>query len=180
MTSLQKIRERVIAVNPEIVELNRNCMYRRKSIKGRWFDHILDHPTSFEFLCGCTKGQLTTQAFTTFRCGLCKQGKSWRNGAPPKWCLECAENRSVCPYCKAKLEIIGRPITIADILLAVKKSLQRPHASISEDDGDLSANYHDLKTQKFSQVVNAWDLKDDNLEHQSPETLEFLAKVLEV
>lgn len=143
---LNLVRQWVISAVPEIVELKWGCRYRRKAIKGRWFDHVLDHHTDWQFVCGCARGTLTTQAFTTFKCGLCREGKSWPNGAPPKWCIECAKERSVCPYCKTGLEILGRPISLEDVLQA---------AGI------------------LTYIIASWHLGRP-LDEQSPETIDFL------
>lgn len=100
-----------------------------------------------------------------------------------KWCREFHDIKSIeitpvreesehgytSVWCK--IEILGRPIRLADVLLAIHSKKESwsvwqgaltPDTSIAIDD---LVNIH-------------WELTDDNLDHQSPETIEFLASLL--
>ncbi|MBA4306975.1 MAG: hypothetical protein C0429_09600 [Sphingopyxis sp.] len=103
------------------MELSRNCEYRFWSKGYRWFNKVLDYATDFNHLHGCTRGQLTTQAFVSYKCGKCRKGKSWPNGMPPKWCPECAKEAGKCPYCKTKVEIIGHTPHLEHWLRALRE-----------------------------------------------------------
>lgn len=70
-------------------------------------------------------------------------------------------------YKPEELKIIGRPIRLADVLLA-----QEPHEKIS--------SLHAVNAFNCYQFLQMWNLKDDNLDNQSEETKEFLYKLLVV
>lgn len=169
------IKEKCWEANPEIKELKRNCLYQRKAIKGRWFTHELNNDNSYENLCGCKKGVLTTQAFTSFKCGLCRKGKSWHNGMSPKWCIDCAKDRSVCPHCKTGLRILGRDIHLADVLLAIKDAEDRGKNYIEvEADGSMTC------IVKFERTIVSkvcWNLLK-TLDDQEEECLTFIYNLL--
>lgn len=69
----------------------------------------------------------------------------------------------------------GRPIRLADVLLAVRKN--RPHsfgaASVSNQ-----AIYEEQRRNEIIKLVAFWNLLDDNLDHQSEETKQFLIDLL--
>lgn len=69
--------------------------------------------------CKCTRGVLTTQGFTSFRCGLCRRKLSWHNGLQPKWCNDCALKRGVCGHCKRPNIQNARSIGLEDVLNAI-------------------------------------------------------------
>lgn len=62
------------------------------------------------------------------------------------------------------LEILGRPIRLADVLLAIKTQWEKR---------DPDAMYHDI-----IKTVSIWRLSTDDLEKQSEETINFLAELL--
>jgi hypothetical protein len=61
--------------------------------------------------------------------------------------------------------IIGRPIRLADVLLAVVKDFAYPYEGVA---GDIFA----------SKLCRLWNLKDDNLDNQSEECKQFLINLL--
>lgn len=63
------------------------------------------------------------------------------------------------------LEILGRPIRLADVLYAI--SIHDSEAMAEKAAGDLTF-----------QSRNSWNLLKDDLSLQSPDTLEFLANLL--
>ncbi len=82
-----------------------------------------------------------------------------------------------------KYKIIGRPIRIADVLLAIQENVEHYNEDIivlvdgfigfrpSED-----RKYHDA-ILKGNSGCN-WNLKDDNLDNQSKETINFIHNLL--
>lgn len=64
---------------------------------------------------------------------------------------------------KDSYTIIGRPIRLADVLLAVNEA-DNPHSI----DGD----------KDHENVMWKWNWKDDNLNNQSPETINFIHNLL--
>ncbi|KKL61319.1 hypothetical protein LCGC14_2196490 [marine sediment metagenome] len=64
-------------------------------------------------------------------------------------------------------EIIGRPIRLADVLYAIKEKQKLYHK-------DLIGLIED----KMINVMLSWNLKDDNLENQYEETIDFIYKIL--
>jgi len=75
------------------------------------------------------------------------------------------------------IEILGRPIRLADVLLAMQ-DIWRTRYNSSE----VSDKWKELAKAKEGELLYAivfqWNLKDDNLDHQSEETIEFLHKLL--
>jgi hypothetical protein len=71
-------------------------------------------------------------------------------------------------------EILGRPIRLADVLLAIEETSNQ--AIVLDSRGRMT----DINTATSNGFHNAiqWNLKDDNLDHQSDECKEFLIKLL--
>lgn len=80
-------------------------------------------------------------------------------------CLRFGGNH-VCVHCNA---YIGRPIRLADVLLALNAATSRTPLFSINDDGTLS---DDMTSKDF------WNLRGDDLTRQTPETLKFLAELL--
>ena len=72
-----------------------------------------------------------------------------------------------------KLKIIGRPIRLTGVLLALKKELGEISMLNGVSDYIL-LGHSELTLNSFAK----WNLKDDNLENQSEETLQFIADLL--
>ena len=68
---------------------------------------------------------------------------------------------------KVNPEIKGRPIRLSGILLTILGTPQKPR---------LSAGWRDL--EKFMNPYIHWDLQHDNLNEQSPKTMNFLYNLL--
>lgn len=67
-------------------------------------------------------------------------------------------------YPKKKCKILGRAIRLADILVALKNK---------------TGNLFDMETViKVNQLLIKYDLKNDNLDHQSEECQKFLSELL--
>ncbi len=78
-------------------------------------------------------------------------------------------------YYKGSLrEIIGRPIRLLDILVAMRGNSKAPIGI------DMNGHFidcdDDMNNLKISEV--RWDFKDDDLSHQSTETISFLCDLL--
>jgi len=65
---------------------------------------------------------------------------------------------------KDEFEIIGRPIRLTDVLLAMDNRKFYRFAKTMDEANELAWDY--------------WNLKDDNLNNQSPETLDFIHNLL--
>ena len=67
--------------------------------------------------------------------------------------------------------ILGRPLRLADVLMAIKKA-------INNDDIGHSDGYGYILDLCYREGRESWDLKDNNLDNQSKECKEFLANLL--
>jgi hypothetical protein len=52
--------------------------------------------------------RIVGQAFTTYKCGICKQDNSWHNTGIPVLCPECAKKNNLCISCGADIELKDR------------------------------------------------------------------------
>lgn len=89
--------------------------------------------------------------------------------------------------CRERVEylqvILGRPIRLADVLVAIYKKRQSNKTNITlESDGQFvqqvtySADGRIEDVKKYLGPI--WNLLDDNLDHQSEECLKFLTELL--
>jgi hypothetical protein len=69
---------------------------------------------------------------------------------------------------RSDVKILGRPIRLADVLLAIDKRYDGNHFATAASNGWLH----------FEGIRGFWNLKDDNLDHQSDETKQFLIDLL--
>lgn len=73
-------------------------------------------------------------------------------------------------------EILGRKITLADVLAAIEKGVGDWYSVSGAGRFWKSLNDKELRTEP---VPNAsWNLLDDDLNHQTPETISFLYEIL--
>lgn len=71
--------------------------------------------------------------------------------------------------CKEHVSIIGRPIHLADVLLAIQQ----------EGWSDQNPMWSEETTLYYWQkLCKKWTLKKDNLQDQSPETIDFIYSLL--
>lgn len=68
--------------------------------------------------------------------------------------------------------VAGRPIRLADVLAAIDKKFPEPYQEIRINDGFYRFG-NDGDWRKAT-----WNLRDDDLEKQTPECISFLAKLL--
>lgn len=163
---IQKIREWCIAANPDIVKLEFGCKY----IVGKKHDFILRREAMQDGYCGqCREGGMSGAAFRDYRCGYCKKGFMHPNTAVPKYCVECANEHKKCRYCAVDLEIIGRDIRLADVLLA------KSGIMVSSDGcfRHLNGYPQDWKGTKIF-----WNLRKDNLNEQDDPTIDFIYSLI--
>lgn len=82
-----------------------------------------------------------------------------------------------CPNCVKEGKYLpnGRTITLADVLLAIPRNKSAKAQAVSMN-GDFLDFDEDMKEYKI--VGSAWNLRTDDLESQSPETLLFLSELL--
>lgn len=73
------------------------------------------------------------------------------------------------------IEIIGRPITIADVLIAIEKSDNEIFLNYAN--GGIAIRYNDYRTKNGINKSAVWDLSQD-FDHQSEETYDFLWSLL--
>lgn len=74
-----------------------------------------------------------------------------------------------CDPCMGSGKVLGRPIRLADVLLAIRE-IKRPIAQA------MVNTWWDRQERK---LLETYDLMHDNLTAQSDETLSFLAKLLD-
>lgn len=67
----------------------------------------------------------------------------------------------------SQFKIIGRPIRLADVLLAIEK-----HGLNDQ------IEYHNILFDLLVKNESLWNLRNDNLDHQSDETKQFLINLL--
>jgi hypothetical protein len=73
-------------------------------------------------------------------------------------------------------KILGRPIRLADVLLALEKSKSLYYAF--DGKGYLLTRSYGTDDFNLSGLPFLWNLHDDNLDHQSEETKQFLIYLL--
>lgn len=73
---------------------------------------------------------------------------------------------------KKELKILGRPIRLADILLACDKKYPGQFAVVTDMEIGM------IVKEEFVEVLMLYQWKDDNLDHQSQECIDFLHDLL--
>lgn len=147
---IQKIREECIKVNPEIVKLFFGCVLKRKSVHGedRGDYQVLDRGSGFH----PDKLWVSSRVFGVM--------------SIPNERVGYQEELSVGDI-QDNYEIIGRPIRLADVLYMLQQTLFTNQWLKKNDVDDLLYN-----------ILLRYDLKNDNLEHQSPETIDFIYNLI--
>lgn len=77
---------------------------------------------------------------------------------------------------KDEVTVIGRPIRLADVLLAVGEAAREVSYFVDSD-----GNFHEWFAPKGRldlRTIAHWNLREDDLSKQSEETIEFLASLL--
>ena len=139
----EEIRKACIASNPEIIELKFGCEFLEKGEK--YIILNAGTPIKRSVVVG-DKEKSNTFVFA-------------------RWC---DDERMFEGELTGSEEIIGRPIRLADVLLALQKgSTNKRYIFIALGGPD-----------KLMDLILLWNLKDNNLENQSPETIDFIHGLL--
>lgn len=144
---VQEIREKCVAANPEIAELKFGCWvkYRNEELDRR----TIALAREFE-----QDGFLFVPVMPF--------GK-----VQDSWEVYCPEIRT--------LEIIGRPVRLADVLLAMLDNYMAPNIGLGTgSDGDCLWWFD----KEHSKAAILWNLRADDLEQQSDETISFIHSLL--
>lgn len=153
-TPIQTIREACIRSNPEIMELVRGCRFNWNHDFWTVNCHRCGDDRVFAFSCSGDAHDLVYENPDTV----------WEY-----------KYRHFGKEEQEEFEILGRPITLADVLLAIENQYEY---IVAGDGHFLKINwYNELGEMKYEGTGVYWDLRKP-LESQSPETLEWLAKLL--
>lgn len=155
MTNLQIIKEAVWKANPSILELKFGCRVKTNIYPS--------YPISFTVV----KEEYKTEVLV---------------------CVAHNEDHELRFIHKDYVKIVGRPIHLADVLLAIKYKERKTNEELKEKIESLGGR-KDVEYPLFYNVMMVitkhdmdggefWKLSDDNLDHQSPETIDFIANLL--
>lgn len=154
----QIIIEACIKANPEIIELKPGCEVMMKKYGGKYNDMLnysISQPVPIVSVCdgvGGVKRLVCIDNFgNTFTDGIKKVGDEW---------MECPSRIS---------KVIGRPITLPDVLLAMTK-IDTGQMFILEESGLRYATHP---------KVPSWNLYKNDLRLQSNELKMFIAGIFE-
>lgn len=141
---IKSIREKCVAANPQIVELKFGCSLVRKDADIGWNAVVTNSPRY--------RGGTGYEYFSS---------DHWNQ-------IQQSTEQITDEY-----EIIGRPIRLADVLLAMND-----HAPLacSHSGGFLKGG----REWKYREPVVRWNLRADDLEQQSDECIEFIHSLLSV
>jgi hypothetical protein len=87
--------------------------------------------------------------------------------------------QELCSECEATGKVSGRPIRLADVLLAIgqrQKDSETPFNFAIHDSGAIMK--WDLRLAEWFNTCIVWNLDADDLEKQSEETITFLYELL--
>lgn len=124
---------------------------------------IAANPEIVELKFGCEIEKDNGEAIRKYKVWYYKQGEKME-------CISVDQNLGysfVSPYEK-NFTILGRPIRLADVLLAIRK------------DKWPGAEGHQVLLGRMTEadVCEKWNLRNDTLTEQSPETIEFISNLL--
>lgn len=147
-TYIKNIREACIAVNPEIMELSETSR-----VNIWWIDTPKDRPEDPD-----------EENVLVF-----EDRNGWRDNGEWEGRYRCCIEDNVTGY----YEILGRPIRLADVLLAIGKD---------ESDvawkSDVTIPRWKIIHSDITGSASGWNLRKDSLEEQSEETLSFLSSLI--
>jgi hypothetical protein len=156
MTPYEKLKSIIQAANPEIMELKFGCEFEFPNSGNkmeRWI--VTSSYGSVDMLDNHQSISIYARRIDDVHSDIF----SWDSP-------EDFEETGQTFYDFAK--ILGRPIRLADILLAIDKRYDGNHFATAASNGWLH----------FEGIRGFWNLKDDNLDHQSEETKQFLIELL--
>lgn len=156
--NLEKIRQAVIKANPEIMELKPGCLLDLHA--GESYGLVEIHRE----ISVCKKHKKYRE-----ECGAEEDGCSVEDavfgtsGNDECWWQFTLKVSEIKPY-----QILGRPIRLADVL-----------AALNERYPDYKLHHSAVEgSHELAKLLKLYNLKDDNLENQSEETIAFLASLL--
>lgn len=185
--NLEAVRNKIIEANPEIIELKAGCLIRPKNEYGmeklykfKWDDangehdhfplevlYYVEDSESYEER-ELIEGELVVGFNDPFGHYITRSdARDWLG-------LDDIEE---------DIEIIGRRIGLADVLIAIEESIgESDDVCVVSSVGNIGVfDYSILPETNFfdyyKQNIN-WNLKSDDLSLQSPETIEFLHGLL--
>lgn len=142
MTPYEIVREVCIKANPQIMTLEGGCI-----VKIWWIDHLAD------IRAGKEPDEISS---------FCERSMSNNGHVEGQYWGIIEDNVT------GTIEILGRPIRLADVLLAIASKDIMPILTLYRD--DVTIDYHHKSAE--------WLLRADDLSQQSPDTLIFLAELL--
>jgi hypothetical protein len=148
---LNFIREKCIAANPEIVELKFGCGIT-------WsYDHYLN---------SVAKTRVTKNGFIVDFANM---------PGPSPLLVRLERDKTIKRLHPDEVQVLGRPIRLADVLLTIPKNKSAKAQSVSMN-GDFFDFDEDMKD--YNVVGSPWNLRADDLEKQSEETINFIYELL--
>lgn len=167
MEKIETIRKACIKANPSIKDLVFGC-----EVMMKWGDYHGDVAT-VEYVCGkCKKHKLSKNCNEDcYFDGNIEDAISVVHSPedePKEWIL-----------LEADYDIIGRPIRLADVLLAIKDNTIGIHKS-AMNNGTYAwfIKLHEPNGLQFKATGKLWHLLKDDLTQQSDETIDFLYELL--
>jgi hypothetical protein len=150
------IREKCIAANPEIVELKFGCEVETTE----WNEYDSGRRFIVADTAVCLRHKkYREECYDDFRCSMRDAFAVIR--------IEEEEGFWYEKFKPSELKPLGRPISLADVLLA------KFRANLNHMGGVMSQDYSSV-----GEAVAWWNLHADDLEKQSEETINFLAELL--
>lgn len=165
--NIKIVREACIAANPSIAELEKGCLVKRKVFKLKIEgEPELESESVFEVY----DRNYTFDGERFHIDGFCwvENKVTYPSVTDRKFNYENLEDHGAVKY-----EIIGRPIRLADVLLAMNTNIIRIDATLTQGDSGYCL-YVSVKENGHM----FWNLLKDDLEEQSDETISFLCGIL--
>jgi hypothetical protein len=156
---IKKIREACVAANPSILDLKFGC---EVSLDEPENEKEMAHPDRIErvLVMRTTENNvyLTVEPYSE------DVFEIWNDEME---------------FARVNLKILGRPIRLADVMATIFTSWNTDENIKKRPlDDDSYTEFFKDEREVVIKVVKRWNMLDDNLEHQSPETLEFIANLL--
>jgi len=155
MTNLEKLREKIIKEIPEIVELKFGCEVSVLFDDSDYYGKVKPYWVIRSIYSVSAKKTVVYIVDPPF----------------PNNAINIQERID-----KKELKIIGRKITLADVLLVLKN--KRSHEFYTSD-LNTTINVERRQNYELNRItLELWNLENDDLNLQSPETIDFLTQLL--
>ena len=164
MKNYNKLKQVIQEANPEIMELKRGC---RITIDTKEFKEEVEGGIYDYFVINNDKWKHDNRTFIDV---------TIIGGQQDGW------DSQLRAHEMKKIEIFGRPIRLADVLLAMGKEHFFEHYIAS--DGDHALVYKTVCENEANEeivvepIAISWNLKNNSLDNQSDETKQFLIDLL--